>query len=40
VVNGSVDGTLLRSEVVVDFDGRTFHVGLVKQNGQWLLESL
>ena len=40
VVNGSVDGTLLRSEVVVALDGRTFHVGLVKQNGQWLLESL
>lgn len=40
LVRASVNRDDLRAEAQVALDGRTFHIGLVKTGGQWLIETL
>ncbi len=40
LVPSSIDQAVLRAEAVVSLDGRTFHVGLIKLDTQWLVETL
>jgi hypothetical protein len=40
LVPSSIDQAVLRAEAVVSLDGRTFHVGLLKVDNQWLLATL